>query len=175
MSSSKVAHMAGNNAHAPWSRHAGHSCLICEASLFEASEEACCHGHLSPASGAQIKFYMCGMTKWQEPWLQADDRSPSSGQCQPAHIYKRENENRIKSWKSKGHIVLCRMGPFQGGEELHIIPQYFLRHWKLQTFPINFVVKYSCILVWAFSTCFDVIEYLWGVCNTLKMYKNREK
>lgn len=43
--------------------HAGGFCLICEASLFEASEEACCHGHLSAASGAQIKFYMYGMTK----------------------------------------------------------------------------------------------------------------
>lgn len=58
MSSTKVAHIAGNNAHAPESQHAGGHCLICEA-----LEEACCHGHLSPMSGIQIKFYMYRMTK----------------------------------------------------------------------------------------------------------------
>ena len=63
MSSTKVAHIAGNNAHAPESQHAGGHCLICEASLFESSEEACSHGHLSPTSGVKIKFDMYRMTE----------------------------------------------------------------------------------------------------------------
>lgn len=150
MSSSKVAHIAGNNAHAPWSWHAGGFCLICEASLFEASEEACCHGHLSPASGAQIKFYMYRMTKWQEPWLEADDRSPSSGQCQAAHIYKQESKWKQGEniWKQRTHSALQNGAISKRRGVSLLIPHYFFRHWKSQTFSINFLVKYSCILVW---------------------------
>lgn len=58
MSSTRVAHIAGNDTHAPWFQHPGGHCLICEVPLFQASEETSCHGHLSPTSGVQIKIYI---------------------------------------------------------------------------------------------------------------------